>query len=76
MARNSGVDPKAVIDMLTSTLFSAPIYQSYGQRVAELSTPFQSAIPLKDVGLFKKTSQQVELSTPIANMLYDILQSA
>lgn len=76
MARNNGVDPKAVIDMLTSTLFSAPIYQSYGQRVAELATPFQSAIPLKDVGLFKKTSQQVEMSTPIADLLYDILQSA
>lgn len=78
MARSNGVDPKAVIDMLTSTLFTAPIYQSYGQRIAEISatsSPFQSAIPLKDVGLFKKSAQQVESPTPIAGLLSDLLQS-
>ncbi len=76
MAEKNGVDPKAVVDMLTSTLLSAPIYKSYGRRIAEKNAPFsQSAIPLKDVGLFKKTAQQVESSTPIANLLYDLLSS-
>lgn len=76
MAEKNGVDPKAVVDMLTQTLFPAPIYQSYGKRIAEKSAPFsQNAIPLKDVGLFKKTAQQVESATPIANLLYDLLRS-
>ncbi|GLV53687.1 3-hydroxyisobutyrate dehydrogenase [Dictyobacter sp. S3.2.2.5] len=75
MVGKNGVDPKAVIDMLTSTLFSAPIYQSYGKRIAEKSPPFQSPIPLKDIGLFKRTAQQVEEPTPIANTLHDLLQN-
>ncbi len=75
MAAKNGVDPKAVADMLTSTLLSAPIYQSYGKRIAENNAPFsQNAIPLKDVGLFKTTAQQVESPTPIANLLSDLLR--
>lgn len=76
MAEQNGVDPQAVVDMLTGTLFTAPIYQSYGKRIAENTTPFsQNAIPLKDVGLFKKTAQQVESPTPIASLLHDLLSS-
>jgi 3-hydroxyisobutyrate dehydrogenase-like beta-hydroxyacid dehydrogenase len=72
----NGVDPKAVVEMLTHTLFTAPIYQSYGQRIAENRAPFsQNAIPLKDVGLFQRTAQQVESPTPIARLLYDLLRS-
>ncbi len=76
MAEKNGVDPKAVVDMLTHTLFPAPIYQSYGKRIAENNAPFgQSKIPLKDVGLFKNTAQQVESPTPIASLLHDLLRS-
>jgi len=76
MAEKNGVDPKAVVDMLTSTLLNAPIYKSYGQRIAEKGAVFgQSKIPLKDVGLFRKTAQQVESATPIANLLSDLLRS-
>ena len=76
MAKNNGVDPKAVVDMLTSTLLDAPIYKSYGKRIAEGSAPFsQSPIPLKDVGLFKKTAQEVETPTPVANLLHELLRS-
>ncbi len=75
MAERNGVDPKAVVDMLTQTLFNTPIYQSYGKRIAENMAPFsQSAIPLKDAGLFRKTAQQVESPTPIADLLYDLLR--
>ena len=35
MAEKNGVDPKAVVDMLTQTLFDAPIYRTYGKRIAE-----------------------------------------
>lgn len=77
VAEKNGVDPKAVIDMLSEapTLFPAPIYRNYGKRLAEKNAPFQSPIPLKDVGLLKKTAQQVESSTPIANLLLDLLRN-
>ena len=76
MAQKNGVDPKAVVDMLTQTLFPAPIYQNYGKRIAENNAPFsQNAIPLKDVGLFKKTAQRVESPTSVASLLHDLLRS-
>jgi hypothetical protein len=44
--------------------------------IAEKTAPFnQSKIPLKDVGLFRKTAQQVESPTPIASLLYGLLRS-
>ena len=76
VVRKNGFDPKVVVDMLTSTLFPAPIYQSYGKRIAEGEQAFgQSKIPLKDVGLLRKTAEQVESPAPIAGFLYDILSS-
>lgn len=76
VAEKNGVDPKAVVDMLTSTLFSAPIYQSYGQRIAEHQVAFsQNAIPLKDVGLFQQTAQQVQFPTPVASLLRDLMNA-
>jgi 3-hydroxyisobutyrate dehydrogenase-like beta-hydroxyacid dehydrogenase len=76
MAEKNGVDPKAVVEMLTSTLFPAPIYQNYGKRIAEKNAPFsQNAIPLKDVGFFQTTAQQVELPTPVASLLLALLRS-
>src|SRR5579864_2820920 len=76
MAQKNGVDPKAVVEMLTQTLLPAPIYQSYGKRIAENTAPFsQNAIPLKDVGFFKTTAQQVESPTPIASLLDDLLRN-
>lgn len=77
MAENNGVDPHAVVDMLTQTLFPAPIYQSYGKLIAGKTALFtQTAIPLKDLGIFQKTAQQVEVPTPIAHLMDDLLRSA
>ncbi len=75
MAKDNGVNPLAVVDMLTNTLLSAPIYKSYGKRLAENNAAFgQSPIPLKDVGLFQKTAQEVESPTPIAGLLHNLLE--
>ena len=74
LARSYGVDPKAVVEMLTSTLFSAPIYKSYGKRIAEGPMLFgTNPIPLKDVGLFRKTASETDLPTPVAELLEGLL---
>ncbi|MDY8023921.1 NAD(P)-dependent oxidoreductase [Paenibacillus polymyxa] len=56
MVEKNGGDPKAVIDMLTQTLFNAPIYKRYGQIVVDKEDHLftHNNIPLKDVGIFKK----------------------
>ena len=75
MAEKNGVDAKAVVDMLTQTLFPAPIYQSYGKMIVEKTVTFnQSKIALKDIGLFEKTAQQVDSPTPIAHLLEGLLR--
>ena len=43
-------------------------------RIAEKTVPvMQSGIPLKDLGLFKRTAERVEVPTPISSRLYDLL---
>ena len=79
MAENNGVDPKAVLAMMTQTpmLFPAPIYQRHGDRIVEntKAAPFRGTrIPLKDVGLFKEIAQQGESPAPIASLLSDLLR--
>lgn len=77
MVEKSGGDPKPVMDMLTQTLFNAPIYKRYGQMAAENMDHLftQSHIPLKDVGIFKQASQQAGAPAPLSNLLYDLLSS-
>src|SRR2546425_3671553 len=80
LAKKSGNDPTKVIDILSQTLFSAPIYQSYGKRIAENPEYYahhsRGPIPLKDVNLFKETASQVESPTPLAHLLHNILSTA
>lgn len=80
VAEENGVDPKAVLEMMTQTpmLFPSPIYQRHGKRIVEnpKAAPFgQSKIPLKDINLFKTTAQQRESPTPVASLLSDLMRS-
>jgi 3-hydroxyisobutyrate dehydrogenase-like beta-hydroxyacid dehydrogenase len=70
VAQRMGVDPQGVVDMLTTTLFPAPIYQSYGRLIAQGGSRGDSAIPVKDVGLFKTMA---EASGVPANMSTSLL---
>ena len=73
LVEKSGLDPKAVVEMLTTTLFAAPIYQSYGRAIAEgTATIASSPIPAKDLGLFIKAAQAPASPTAIANLLLDL----
>lgn len=72
MLEGTAADVPAVLDMLTKTLFPAPIYQSYGRMIASgTATMGQSGIPAKDLGLFKATAEAVQSRAPIATMLLE-----
>jgi len=76
MAEGNGANLQAVVDMLTQTLFPAPIYRSYGTMIAEKRAMVnQSEIGLKDVGLFNDAAQQAGSPTPIAQLLVELMNS-
>ena len=79
MTRKSGVDPVAAIEMLTKTIFAAPVYQGYGPMIAHRHhTPagFRLALGMKDIDLVLKTATDANVPMPLASMLRDRFISA
>jgi 3-hydroxyisobutyrate dehydrogenase-like beta-hydroxyacid dehydrogenase len=73
LAQRNGLDATQVIDMLTQTLFSAPIYQSYGKVIARdpEHRPLHW-ISVKDVGLFNAAATEAGSPTVISKSLRDL----
>jgi 3-hydroxyisobutyrate dehydrogenase-like beta-hydroxyacid dehydrogenase len=69
-----GVDKEQFLDLLTSTLFSAPIYKTYGPLVAADEPPpvgFAAPLGLKDIRLALSASESLGVKMPFANLLRD-----
>jgi 3-hydroxyisobutyrate dehydrogenase-like beta-hydroxyacid dehydrogenase len=69
-----GVDIHAYLDFLTSTLFSAPVYKTYGALIADRKfTPAGFAAPLgqKDIRLALAAAEELRAPMPIASLLRD-----
>ncbi len=66
-----GVEAPELLDMLSSTLFAAPIYKIYGGMIAErrYSPPgFAAELGLKDVRLVLDAAEAKGLSMPLADL--------
>jgi 3-hydroxyisobutyrate dehydrogenase-like beta-hydroxyacid dehydrogenase len=75
IAESAGADPVAAVDMLTATLFPAPIYRTYGRMLAEKKASLgESPIPAKDLGLFSQLAKENELPNPIARTLLELVR--
>lgn len=73
-ARKSGVDAGALMEFLTSSLFNAPVYKTYGQLIAEgrhEPAGFLLPLGLKDVRLVLQAAEAVSVPMPIASVLRD-----
>ncbi len=73
-----GVEAPELLDMLSSTLFSAPIYKIYGGMIAErrYSPPgFAAELGLKDVRLVLDAAEAKGLSMPLADLAEASLES-
>ncbi len=69
-----GVDKGQYLEILTSTLFSAPVYKTYGGLIAtEQFEPAGFAAPLghKDIGLVLAAAEELRVPLPIASLLRD-----
>lgn len=79
LVRKSGIDPKDYLEMLTGSLFSAPVYQNYGGMISESRyVPAGFAIPLglKDMRLVLAAADAASVPMPVASVLRDHAISA
>jgi 3-hydroxyisobutyrate dehydrogenase-like beta-hydroxyacid dehydrogenase len=70
----AGVDKQQYLDLLTSTLFGAPVYATYGGMIArEEFEPagFAATLGLKDVRLTLAAGDELQVPLPIASLLRD-----
>ena len=74
LVAKGGVDPSQYIDILTSTLFSAPAYQTYGGLIARGEfepAGFAAALGLKDIRLVLAAGENMAVPLPLASLLRD-----
>ena len=74
LARKYGVDPHEYVDFLTSSLFAAPIFKTYGGIIAgeRYSPPgFKMRLGLKDVKLALAAAEAVDMPLPVASIIRD-----
>jgi 3-hydroxyisobutyrate dehydrogenase-like beta-hydroxyacid dehydrogenase len=72
--RKGGLDTHQYVDILTSTLFGAPIYKTYGTLLADGKfEPAGFAAPLghKDIRLVLAAAEDLRVPMPIASLLHD-----
>ncbi len=70
----AGIDPHQYIDFLTSTLFSAPVYKTYGAMiVAQKFEPagFAAPLGLKDNRLVLAAGEKLRVPLPIAGLIHN-----
>jgi 3-hydroxyisobutyrate dehydrogenase-like beta-hydroxyacid dehydrogenase len=70
----AGIDPRAYVEFLTSTLFTAPAYKTYGSLIAAGKfEPAAFAAPLgfKDIRLALAAAEGLRVPMPLASLLHD-----
>jgi 3-hydroxyisobutyrate dehydrogenase-like beta-hydroxyacid dehydrogenase len=72
--RKFGVDPHAFLDILTNSLFNAPVYRNYGSMIA--SDKFEPAgfklpLGLKDNRLLLAAAEEAMVPMPMASLVHD-----
>ncbi len=78
LVAKGGIDQQAFLDLLTASLFSAPVYRTYGQLIVdEAFEPPGFAAPLgaKDVRLVLAAGEELEVPMQIASLLRDRLMT-
>ena len=70
----AGVDKHQYLDILTSTLFGAPIYKTYGGLIAgEQFEPagFAASLGQKDIRLVLAAAEELQVPMPVASLIRD-----
>jgi 3-hydroxyisobutyrate dehydrogenase-like beta-hydroxyacid dehydrogenase len=78
LTRKAGIDPHQYLEFLTSTLFAAPVYKTYGALIADeryQPAGFKMPLALKDVRLELAAAEALGVPLPIASLVRDQLIS-
>ena len=76
LVAKAGVDRQQYVDILTSTLFAAPAYQTYGGLIARQEfepAGFAATLGLKDIRLVLAAAEGLQVPLPVASLLRDRL---
>jgi 3-hydroxyisobutyrate dehydrogenase-like beta-hydroxyacid dehydrogenase len=74
LARKYEIDAHKYIDLLTNSLFAAPVYKTYGGIIADEKykpAGFKIRLGLKDMRLAIAAAEGVDAALPIASMIHD-----
>jgi 3-hydroxyisobutyrate dehydrogenase-like beta-hydroxyacid dehydrogenase len=74
LVAKGGIDRKQYLELLTSTIFGAPVYKTYGALIAEEKfEPAGFAAPLgqKDIRLTLAAGEELRVPLPLASLLRD-----
>ena len=70
----AGVDRHTYLDILTNTLFAAPVYKTYGELIAEKRykpAGFKARLGYKDVRLALEAAEELQAPLPVASLIHD-----
>lgn len=70
--RGSGIDPKPTLEMLTATFVATPGNQRYAGALLSGQVP-TSAIPAKDISLFRRFAEAALTQAPLSERMQQIL---
>ena len=79
LVRKAGVDPKMFREVITTSLFTAPLYLNYSDllsREQDLPALFAATLGLKDMRLMLEASNALRVPMPIGGMLRDAYLTA
>jgi 3-hydroxyisobutyrate dehydrogenase-like beta-hydroxyacid dehydrogenase len=76
LVRKAGIDPRAYLEILTNSLFTAPVYKTYGELIVGEKydqVGFGAALGLKDIRLTLAAAEARHTPMPLASLLRDHL---
>lgn len=79
LTRNYAIDPNLFLEVLTGTIFPAPVYKIYGGMIAKDSyepAGFKLPLGLKDVGLALEAGERKGVALPLASLVRDRILTA
>ena len=74
LARKHGIDPSVMLEAFTGSLFSAPIYKTYGDILLkqQFEPPgFALTLGMKDNTLVLAAAEEAEVPMPMASLVHD-----
>lgn len=78
LIRKAGIDPQRYFELLTSTLFTGPVFTNYGGLIAQQQyepAGFTAQLGEKDIRLALAAAEQLRVPMPLASLVHDRLQT-